>query len=186
MIVDCVDKLLAKWRTSPSQKVHMDTVRQCQNLLVAVFGFIAFDYDLETLEDNVVTRNNELAQAIQTVLDVIVTVLHLPNIFGAIYLKLSSKYRRAQSIIERYCNQIVQHELAQSSELIAQRKRLSFITSLVSSLQPDEKLEATKSDEDKTGEHVSLQNITYRKVCNSASLFLSLNIFKAELCRLLI
>lgn len=169
IIVECVDKLLAKWRTSSSQKVHLDIVDQCQNLQLAIVGFIAFDYDLETLEDNNATSNNELTQAIRTVLDVIITVLHLPNILGNIYLKLSSKYRQAQAIIERYCNEIIKRELSLSPELIAQRKRSSFIASLVSSLQQDEKIEAMKREEDKTGAYVCLSNMTYVNKIESSS-----------------
>lgn len=157
MIVDCVDKLLATWRTSASHKVHLGTVQQCQNLLLAVFGFIAFDFDLETLDDGVVASHSELADAIRVVLTVVETVLHLPNVLGNIYLKISSKYKQAQATIERYSNRIIDHELEQSLDAIAQHKRTSFITSLVSSLQQDEKAEAMKSEEQKKGEPVPVK-----------------------------
>ncbi len=159
IIVDCVDKLLSKWRSSPSEKVHMDIVEQCQNLLIAIFGFIAFNYDFETLDDDIIANNNELAQSIRVVLDVVGKVPHMPNILGVIYLKLNFKYRRAQSTIKQYCTQVIDHELTQSSESIAQRKRSSFITSLVSSLQQDENVEAMKSEEEKIGEYVCLLDL---------------------------
>jgi hypothetical protein len=137
----------------------MDIMEQCQNLLIAIFGFIAFNYDLETLNDDIDAGNNKLAQAIRIVLGVTGTVVHLPNILGVIYLKLSSRYRRAQATIKQYCTQIIDHELKQNSESIAQRKRSSFITSLISSLQQDEKIEAMKSEEEKIGRNVCLSDL---------------------------
>ncbi len=161
LIVDSVDQLLTKWRRSPVEKLHLDIVQQCQNLLLQIFGFIALDYDLEAVDNDNIKNNNELVNAIRIILEVTVTVLQLPNFLGRIYLKVNSKYRKAQSIIERYSNQIIEHELTQTSDSIAQRKRSSFIAALVSSLQQDEKSEAMKTDEEKTGQFRNLSNMTY-------------------------
>jgi len=46
---------------------------------------------------------------------------------------------------------MVEQELGENEESRAQRKRTSLIASLVASLQIDEKLEATKREEDKKG-----------------------------------
>ena len=112
---------------------------------------MALDYDLEALDDDTSTKSNELMQAIRVILDATVSVIQLPNVLGSIYLKLSSKYRRARAIIERYSNQIIEHELEQTSESIAHRKRSSFIAALASSLEEDEESEVMKSEEEKTG-----------------------------------
>ena len=153
IIIDCVDQLLNKWRKDSDEKINIDIVKQCQNLLLEIFGFIALDYDLETLDNDDMKNQNELAEAIRTILSTTVTILQLPTTLGKIYLKISSKYRQAQLVIEKYCHEIIQNELAQSADSIAQRKRSSFIAALVSSLQQDEISEALKSDEDKTGNY---------------------------------
>jgi hypothetical protein len=46
---------------------------------------------------------------------------------------------------------MIEQELAESPESIAQRKRTCLIASLVASLQSDEKMEATKNDEERKG-----------------------------------
>lgn len=154
LIVECVDKLFDKWRADSSERVHMNIVQQCQNLVLAIWGFIAFDYDLETLDDTNVLSKNELTRALLDLLRTAQTVLHSPTILSIIYLKLSPQYRRAEAIIRQYCNSIIEHELTQSSESIAQRKRTSLIASLVSSLQQDEKAKAMKNEEEKQGKNV--------------------------------
>jgi len=142
---------LNKWRASPAEKVHLDIVQQCQNLLLVIFGFIAFDYDLETLDDDSTTSNNDLTQALRDLLSIFHTTIHSPIFVSNIYLKLNPRYRRARATIERYCNQIIEQELAENPESIAQRQRTSLIASLVSSLQQDERAEAKKSEEEKKG-----------------------------------
>jgi cytochrome P450 len=154
LIVDCVDKLLDKWRVSSAQKVHLDIIQQCQNLLLAIFGFVAYDYDLKTLDDDISSDNNDLTQALRDVLDVFQTAIHSPTFVSKIYLKLNLRYQRARATIDRYCNQIIEQELAENPELIAQRKRTSLIASLVSSLQHDEQAEAKKSEDEKKGKFI--------------------------------
>jgi cytochrome P450 len=163
LIVDCVDKLLTRWRTKPAQHVHLDILEQCQNLLLAIFGFIGFDYDMETLDGESGTNNNELTQALQHFLSNFNVMLFSPRTLATIYFKLSPQYRRAQKTIEHYFNRMIEQELANGQESIAQRKRTSLIASLVGSLQEDEKLEATKGDEDKKGKsiHESRRSILF-------------------------
>ncbi|CAF3760392.1 unnamed protein product [Rotaria sp. Silwood1] len=78
-------------------------------------------------------------------------VLYAPRIIPIIYLKLSSRHQRAQVTVERYLNKMVEQEMAESPDSIAQRKKTSLIASLVSALQTDEKAEAKKKEEDKKG-----------------------------------
>lgn len=159
LIVDSTDKLLAKWRACSPVVVHVDIVHQCQKLLLHIFGFIAFDYDLNTLDDDYMIANNDLTQALQDILDLVQKRVRSPNIINHISLKLNFHHRRAQAIIERYCNQIIAHELAQSPESIAQRKRQSLIASLISSLQKDELTEAKKNEEEKKGQFVCSETV---------------------------
>lgn len=154
LIVDSTDKLLANWRYRSSQTVHLDIVRQCQKLLLHIFGFIAFDYDLNTLDDDHITANNDLTQALQVILDLVQKIVRSPDMINFIWLKLNSRYQRAQAVTKRYFNQIIASELAQNLESIAQRKRTSLIASLISSLQQDEQLEARKDEEEKKGQLV--------------------------------
>ncbi|CAF1274106.1 unnamed protein product [Rotaria magnacalcarata] len=151
LIVDCTDKLLVKWRLSSAQHVHLDIVQQCQNLLLATFGLIAFDYDLETLDDDSVSSNNELTQALREFLRTFEGAVYMPGNMYSVYLKLSCRHRRAQATIERYLDRIVERELAESPESLAQRKRTCLIATLVASLQKDEKAEAMKSEGEQKG-----------------------------------
>jgi cytochrome P450 len=155
VIVDCTDKLLDIWRTRANQHLHLDIVQQCQNLLLQIFGLIAFDYDLETLNDDGKSGNNELTKALQDFLSTFEKIIFSPSIVGAIYVKLSRRYRRAKAIIERYIDKMIEQELAESPESVAQRKRTCLIASLVASLQKVEQFEATQSEEEKKGKIVS-------------------------------
>lgn len=159
MIIDSTDKLLAKWRLCSPETVRLDIVRQSKNLLLHIFGYIAFDYNLNTLDDDDTAANNDLAWALQELLDLVQNVLRTPDIINLISLKLNFRYRRAQAIFERYCNEIIEHELAESPESIAQRKRQSLIASLVSSLQQDEQTKAKTREEDKKGQFASFKTL---------------------------
>ncbi|CAF1131795.1 unnamed protein product [Adineta steineri] len=151
LIVDCVDKLLIRWRTKSPQHVHLDIVQQSQNLLLAIFGLIGFDYDMETLDNDNDTNKNELTKALQYFLSNFNIMLFSPKILSTIYFKLSSQYRQSQKTIEQYFDRMIKQELDNGKELIAQRKRTSLIASLVGSLQQDEEMETNKSEEDRKG-----------------------------------
>ncbi|CAF2408769.1 unnamed protein product [Rotaria sp. Silwood2] len=151
VIIDGTDKLLDRWRAKPFRQVHMDIIEQCQKLLLEIFGLIAFDYNLEAIDDNNLAKKNELTQALQDIINMIYTMISAPRIVSIIYLKCCPRYRRAHAIVERYLNKMVEREFAESSESRAQRKKTSLIASLVSSLQIDEKTEARKMEEEKKG-----------------------------------
>ncbi|CAF3835859.1 unnamed protein product [Rotaria sordida] len=152
-IIDCTDKLLDRWRmhyNNPT-KIHLNMIEQSQQLLLAIFGFIAFNYDLETLDDNSENSQNELTQAFYSLLNTMQTLMQLPTFLGRIYLSLNFKAQRARTIIDRYLEKMIEQELNTTREMRMERKRTSFIASLVTSLQEDEKLEATKPEEEKKG-----------------------------------
>ncbi|CAF1257045.1 unnamed protein product [Adineta ricciae] len=143
LIIGCTDKLLTKWRKTEAKTIHVDIVSQCHNLVLAIFGFIAFDYDLETLDDG----DNELTLALRTIINSIMTILALPRILAKAYVTLSYRQRQARNTIERYIYRMIEHEQA-----TAQGKHTSLIASLVHSLRMNEHLEATEDiDEDKRG-----------------------------------
>lgn len=144
-------------------------IEQSQRLLLAIFGFVAFNYDLETLSNNTKTSKNELTEAFYSLLNSMQTMLQLPRFFLRIYLFLNLKTRRARAIIDQYLARMIEYELSMAEELRVERKRISFIASLVTSLQQDETLEATKPEEEKKGALFSL-------IRNSISLFIIINI----------
>ena len=152
LIIYWTDKLLDKWRAQSKNHIHTDIVQQSQNLLMQIFGFIAFDFDLGTLNDDSNTKGeNELYHAMSDLLSVVNVVFYAPKLFSDIYLTLNLRYRRARAIIQQYVYQMIEQELSETEESRAQRNRTSLIASLVASLQQDEKLEATKREEDKRG-----------------------------------
>ena len=151
IMIDGTDKLLDRWRTRPAEHVHTDIVEQCQNLLLEIFGMIAFDYDLETLNENRSGNKNELTEALRHIMSIFRIIIYTPSIVSTTYMKLSPRYQRARAIVERYLNNMVEQELSESLDSRAERKKISLIASLVSSLQTDEKTEATKKEEEKKG-----------------------------------
>jgi hypothetical protein len=157
LIVNCTDKLLDQWRskTDDPTYIHLDIVNKCRNLLLDIFGFIAFDYDLENLESSDITQHNKLTQALSDFLDTFVIALRMPVFMVKIYLATNSRYRQAKSTIHGYFNQIIEQEQRKTPEEIAERKRTSFIASLVGSLQQDEKSEAAKPEEEKRGNNAN-------------------------------
>ncbi|CAF2050461.1 unnamed protein product, partial [Rotaria magnacalcarata] len=148
LIVDCTDKLLSNWRTSPSQHIHCDIVEQSQNLLLEIFGLISFDYDLETLSGRT-SSQNELTKALHDFMSACELVFYSPSIVGVIYTKLSRQHRQAKTTIARYICQMIDNEMDATPESRAQRKRTCLIASLVASLQEDEAAESKKSEEEK-------------------------------------
>ncbi|CAF4053462.1 unnamed protein product [Rotaria sp. Silwood2] len=62
LIVNCTDKLLDQWRSKCEDRmyVHVNLVTKCRNLLLDIFGFIAFDDDLECLDSNNITKKKSL------------------------------------------------------------------------------------------------------------------------------
>ncbi|CAF1426579.1 unnamed protein product, partial [Didymodactylos carnosus] len=148
LIVDNTDKLLSKWRACSSNIVRLDIVKQCQKLSLNIFGFIAFDYGLKTLDDDDDLVTNDLARALQDILDIVQQILRDPIILSKIYLQFSQRYQQSKSVIEQYCNEIKAHELTESLESIVSRKRTSLIASLLSSLSNDEQQTETKETEE--------------------------------------
>ncbi|CAF4338802.1 unnamed protein product [Rotaria sp. Silwood2] len=126
-------------------------IEQTEQLLFAIFGFIGFDYDLQTLDNDCEEGKKELVRAMGTFMNTVVRIVEMPIIVCRIYLLLNFEYQRARVIIDQYIQRIIEQELAETADIRVERKRTSLIASLVSSLQRDEKIEMTKSEEDKKG-----------------------------------
>ena len=153
-IIDCTDKLLDRWRQiNDPNKIHLNINEETRQLLLAIFGFIAFDYDLQIFDYQCKSKEKEeeLISSMDTFFNTIVRIVEMPIIIGRIYLFFNLKYRRARLILNRYIQQIIDQELKQTVEMRIERKRTSLIASLVSSLQQDENVEARKPEEDKQG-----------------------------------
>ncbi|CAF1142003.1 unnamed protein product [Rotaria sp. Silwood1] len=158
-IIDCTDKLLDRWRQiNDPTKIYLNMNEQTQQLLLAIFGFIAFDYDLQILDNECEKGQKELVSSMETFFNTTVRIVEMPAIIGRIYLFLNFKYRRARLIINQYIQRIIDQELKETVAMRAERKRTSLIASLISSLQQDENIEAKKREEDKRG--LSRQEIT--------------------------
>lgn len=157
VINECTEKLITRWHQSPGgeKEIHLNMIEQCQQLLMAIFGYVAFDYDLQTLDQQDQKRRNELTEAFGVHLGAGMTVIRLPVVLGRLYL-LNPTYRRAKAIIDRYLQQMIEQELRETPEVRKERKRTSLIASLVDSLQADEQIEQMKSEESKKGKSLSL------------------------------
>jgi hypothetical protein len=153
LIVDCVDKLLDNWHKKSKDYLHTDITQQSQNLLLEIFGLIAFDYDLETLDSNNNEKkgNNELTQALNDMLNVMDIVFFAPRSLTVLYLKLNFRYQRARRVIKNHLNQMIERELNENPKSRLERKRTCLIASLADSLQQDENAEAMKNEEDRKG-----------------------------------
>ena len=155
LIVDCTDQLLNQWRSindKDPDHVHLTTVDQCQNLSLAIFGLIAFDYDLQTLESSNINQKNKLTIALNDFLQIFLETTRLPNRVSELFLKVHPRYRRARATINKYLNQIIEQELRKSPEQLAEHRRTSLIASLVTSLQENETVEGNKPEHQKKGQ----------------------------------
>ena len=137
------------WRRKASGEIHTNIVHQCQNLLLAIFGFIGFDCDLETLNDDGSESNNEFTHQLRYKMSLFRVASFSPRFLSKIYINISRRYRRSTAIINKSVNQMIEKELIESSESRAERKRTSLIASLVASLEQDEKAEAMKNEDQK-------------------------------------
>jgi hypothetical protein len=161
LIIDCTDKLLDQWRSTTDNDpnhIHLNIVDQCQNLSMAIFGFIGFDFDLQTLEESSINQNNKLRKAIRDFLKIFILTIPVPTFISKIYLKISPWYRHTMITINDYLKQMIEQEQRKTSEEIIERKRTSLISSLVGSLQQDEKAEAVKPEEEKKGKCMLLNS----------------------------
>jgi hypothetical protein len=70
-------------------------VKQTQQLLIDIFGFIGFDYDLHTLDNENDNCTNELARAPHIYINTTVIFTQLPEVMGRIYLYFNLEYQRA-------------------------------------------------------------------------------------------
>lgn len=138
LIIDCTDKLLNRWRGIQSNAIQTNIVQQCENLLLAIFGLIGFNYDLETLDDERITANNELTRALRNIINSIMPILCLPRILAKIYVNVDYRQRQTREVIERYIYKMIEHEQAINTDLNAPRKQTSLIASLVASLQTND------------------------------------------------
>jgi hypothetical protein len=93
----------------------------------------------------------QLVRAMDIFLSTAFQILEMPLSISRIYLFFNLKCRRARALIDQYLQQMIDQELAETTEIRTERKRTSLIAALVSSLQQDEKVEATKAEEDKKG-----------------------------------
>ena len=151
LIIDYTDKLLNNYRREPLHKVHTDIIDQSQNLLLAIFGYIGFDYDLETLNDDGRPSDNELTRALHYMMGTFQMVFYFPRFVTAVFLQLSPRYRHSRKVIEKYLKQMIDKEMSESAESRAERKRTCLIASLVASRQLNEQEEANKPEEEKKG-----------------------------------
>ena len=79
-INDCTDKLLGRWQTiNDSTYIHLDMFHQLQQLVLDLFGFIFFGYDLQLLDNKSINEKNELAEALHTVLATAMLVIQMPR-----------------------------------------------------------------------------------------------------------
>lgn len=151
LITACTEKLLSNWCSKSPGTIHTDIVQQSQVLMLAIFGFIGFDYDLEILDDDTNANNNELARALQYKLSLSDVIAYSPKFLSKTFINFSRRYRQSESIISKYLSQMIEKELNETEEARAERKRTCLIASLVSSSQQDESAEATKNEKDKKG-----------------------------------
>lgn len=151
-ILDCTDKLLDRWRqVNDPNHIHLNINEQTQQLLLAIFGFIAFDYDFQIFDDQCDKAHAEFISSMETFFNTIARLVEMPVVIGRIYLFFNFKHRQARLFMDRYIQQIIDQELKETIAMRAERKRTSLIASLVSSLQQHEDIEAEKPEEDKRG-----------------------------------
>ena len=151
LVLEYTDRLLNIWRTCPPEMIHTNIVQRTQNLLLAIFGFIGFDYDLETLNENGRESTNELTKALYYMLSMFEMMFFSPRLLSVIFTKVSPRYRQARATIEKYVHQIIDKELQETAQSRGERKRTCLIASLVASLQVDEQQEARKHEEERKG-----------------------------------
>lgn len=151
-INDCTDKLLARWQTiNDPTHIHSGMFNQLQQLVLDLFGFIFFGYDLQLLDNKSISEKNELAQALHTVLATAMSVIQMPKAIASIYLFFNREYQRSHRLANQYLTGIIEQELEETPQARSERKKTSLIASLVASLQEDEQLEASKTDDEKKG-----------------------------------
>jgi hypothetical protein len=88
----------------------------------------------------------QLVRAMDIFLSTAFQILEMPLSISRIYLFFNLKCRRARALIDQYLQQMIDQELAETTEIRTERKRTSLIAALVSSLQQDEEVEATKAE----------------------------------------
>ncbi|CAF3214683.1 unnamed protein product [Rotaria socialis] len=91
LVVDCTDKLLSNWSAMPSHHVRCDIVRQCQNLLLEIFGLISVDYNLDALNEYD-SNHNELTRALHVFMSSCALIFYSPPIVGTLYTHFNYRH----------------------------------------------------------------------------------------------
>ena len=128
VIMRCVDR----WIDEQFQdgQTYTNFLTQCRTLTMNIFGWIAFDYDLNQACDQ--KLKNALGMFnLQAML--IGVIPWMPRWLVRFYLSVNWKYRRARDTISQVTEKIVQQELESSQNGVDERPR-NLIASLVSSL----------------------------------------------------
>ena len=147
-------------------------------MLIDIFGFIGFDYDLHALDNGNDSDRKELTGALHTYINTTVMFAQLPGVIGRIYLFCNREYRQTRTIIDRHLNQMIEQELHEPTKTRAERKRTSFIASLISSLND---VEASKAANHAEENRRGISAYEYRDTSNPNLMYFFL-IFRSLPC----
>ncbi|CAF0891465.1 unnamed protein product [Didymodactylos carnosus] len=148
-IIDCSDRLIRLWRNKEEKTLNENIVGDSKHLLLDIIGFIAFDYDLQTIE-SAEKEKKEFTKALDMMISAHTTIVasgFLPYRVLQWWLKWNPSYQRAIETVRQIANKIIEKEADQSADT----KPKNMITLLVSSLQENEQEEAKKPEEEKQG-----------------------------------
>ncbi|CAF1159500.1 unnamed protein product [Didymodactylos carnosus] len=150
-IIDCTDKLIHLWRHEQPEELNENIVQQSKSLLLDIIGFIAFDYDLQTVEQSEQDEKKELTKALNIFINMHHTIMQaafVPTILFKWWLKLNLRYQNALKTLQYTAYSIIAKESEYTGHQV---KPKNLISMLVSSLQKNEEDERKKSEVDKYG-----------------------------------
>ncbi|CAF0790335.1 unnamed protein product [Adineta steineri] len=137
-VVTCIDRLIDEQLIKHDGEIRTDLVTQCQNLLLNIIAFIAFDYDLESSSQ---TDSYNLRNAFNDFVhyaNQFVLLAGIPLWLGKIILTLNWKYQQALRIMKRYVMNIISEEKQrQQDEYFSSNRPKNLISSLVASVKDE-------------------------------------------------
>jgi beta-ring hydroxylase len=135
-IVTCIDRFIDDRFVERDGQIHTDLVVQCQNVLLNILAFIAFDYDLESSSEANGFNLQKAFNDFVTYANQFILLAGIPMWLGKLILSFSWKYQRALRVMKHYVmNIITEEQKRQQDESIASNRPKNLIASLVSSIK---------------------------------------------------
>ncbi|CAF2181970.1 unnamed protein product [Rotaria magnacalcarata] len=155
-MIACTDRFIDEKLARQNGEIHTDLVEQSQRLLLDIIGFIAFDYDLDSLSSH---DGYDLPHAFNDFVRLgnqFILKNGIPFWLGKLILRMSSKYQQALRTMKHYVLNVISEEQARQQEENSTTKPKNLVSSLVAAIKKESSERGTSLTPNEVFDEVSL------------------------------